>query len=122
MAVTPRVQQILSILERLRPSSIVDLGAGGGQLLAEIEARRPGVSLAGVDIAAAQLAENARRLPRISWHQLDLDAAAEIPGERRGRFGAVIACEIIEHLENQAIASSVRENLVSDRDHGGFAH
>jgi SAM-dependent methyltransferase len=97
-----RVRELLAILERVRPAAVVDLGSGGGQLLSEIESRHPGIELAGVDISAAQLAENARRLPRIAWHNLDLDrdVAHDVPVEMRQRFDVVIACEIIEHVDH----------------------
>jgi len=95
-----RVHQLLSLIDEARPSRVVDLGSGGGQLLSEIHARHPRVELTGIDISAAQLAENARALPAITWRAADLDASGGIPEDLSGKFDAVIATELIEHLDH----------------------
>lgn len=96
-----RVAQILSLLSGLQPRRVVDLGSGGGQLLSEIRARLPDVALAGIDISAAQVRENARRHPTIDWYLADLDAPpGNLPGALAGSFDVVLATELIEHLDH----------------------
>ncbi len=89
---------------------MVDLGSGGGELLAELRVRFPGVALAGVDIAAAQIAENRRRYPGIDWHVADLDVQDGIPQALRGAFDVVIASELIEHVDHpEALLHNARD-------------
>jgi 2-polyprenyl-3-methyl-5-hydroxy-6-metoxy-1,4-benzoquinol methylase len=97
-----RTRQLLALLEALDPARVVDLGSGGGQLLAEIRARHPRALLSGIDVTAAQLADNARRMPTVDWHLADLDANASEGALHalRGTFDAVIASELIEHLDH----------------------
>jgi 2-polyprenyl-3-methyl-5-hydroxy-6-metoxy-1,4-benzoquinol methylase len=98
-----RVEQFLALLDDLRPARVVDLGSGGGQLLEEVRARSRGAVLCGVDISAAQVAENARRLPEIEWRVADLDAGDGVPRELHGTFDVVIASELIEHLDHPEV-------------------
>ncbi len=107
-----RVEQVLALIDELAPSRVVDLGSGGGQLLAEIHARHPETELAGIDISTTQLAENARRLPRVGWHALDLDAGPQLPPGLRRAFDLVIACEIIEHLDHAETFLRTARDLV----------
>jgi len=95
-----RVRQFLDLVEELSPGSAVDLGSGGGDLLAEVHYRFPRVQLSGIDIAPAQVEENRRRLPGLDWHVADLDAVDGVPEALSGRFDAVIASELIEHLDH----------------------
>jgi SAM-dependent methyltransferase len=95
-----RVRALMRLIRERAPRSVVDLGSGGGQLLEEIGETLPGVALAGVDIAAAQLAENAKRLPGVAWHRMDLDAGEPVPEALAGAFDVVIASELIEHLDH----------------------
>jgi len=95
-----RVSEVLAAVAELAPARLVDLGAGGGQLLAEVRARHPGIELVGIDLSEARIAENAARVPEVAWHALDLDAAVALPVHLRGAFDVVVACEIVEHLDH----------------------
>lgn len=96
-----RVDQVVRLLRELRPRRVVDLGSGGGQLLAEIGASLPDATLSGIDISAAQVAENTRLHPTVAWHVADLDAAnSGMPEALRASFDVVIASELIEHLDH----------------------
>jgi len=104
-----RVECFLGLIAELHPRRVVDLGSGGGQLLGEIHVRQPGVDLAGIDLSAAQVAENTRRLPQIGWHVADLDARDAIPEALRGTFDVAIASELIEHLDHpEALLENAR--------------
>ena len=95
-----RVAELLAMLEELAPARVVDLGSGGGQLLAEVHARHPSMKLSGIDISSAQVAENTGRYPAIGWHVADLGAEDSVPRALRGTFDVVIAAELIEHLDH----------------------
>ncbi len=93
-----RVETLVAELRREPPRALVDLGCGNGELLAEISRRLPGVALAGVDLSAEQIAANRESLPAVDWHVRDLDDETPLPESLLGRFGAVIAAEVIEHV------------------------
>ncbi len=98
----PRHRMATLVREILRaaPAELVDLGCGSGVVLAELRERMPGVELAGIDLSAAQIAANRSRLPGIAWAALDVDAAVEMEPGWQGRFSAVLASEVVEHLEH----------------------
>jgi SAM-dependent methyltransferase len=92
-----RVSTILGILLEEPVGSVVDLGCGNGQLLSDVREHFPTVRLAGVDIAAAQIEANRIRNPEIEWISSDLSNPMPLP---QRNFDAVIASEVIEHLDD----------------------
>ncbi|MBL8956057.1 MAG: class I SAM-dependent methyltransferase [Myxococcaceae bacterium] len=94
-----RVRTIAAELAALKPESIVDIGCGGGQLLAELSRSVPGAKLVGVDLSEPQLALNREQAPHVRWVQANLDAPMKWSDEDRGKYDAVTAVEIIEHLD-----------------------
>jgi 2-polyprenyl-3-methyl-5-hydroxy-6-metoxy-1,4-benzoquinol methylase len=94
-----RVSTFLAELARLRPGSVVDLGCGKGLLLEEIRRQLGSVDLVGVDLSAPQVEANRTAMPDIDWYAADL-VADDLPEELSGRFEAVVASEIIEHVED----------------------
>jgi 2-polyprenyl-3-methyl-5-hydroxy-6-metoxy-1,4-benzoquinol methylase len=72
--------------------SLLDFGAGTGELLARLHALSTFDRLAGVDLFARPPALPAE----IGWHQQDLNEDVEAGGP----FDTVVCSETIEHLEN----------------------
>jgi len=97
-----RVAVLLRELERDRPSSVVDLGCGNGIMLLEIRERLPEARLAGVDLSAEQIAQNASALPSFEWHAANLDGGAPTPVTLAARWDGIVAMEVIEHLDDPA--------------------
>jgi 2-polyprenyl-3-methyl-5-hydroxy-6-metoxy-1,4-benzoquinol methylase len=95
-----RMETLLSLVAAGGWSSLVDLGCGAGLLLREIGARFPAVKLAGVDLSQRLIERNRQEHPRIEWHTLDLDRPVQLPHALRKRFAAVVAMEVIEHLDD----------------------
>ena len=95
-----RTEVILSILSGKPSQSIADLGCGSGELLREVKQKFPKTKLFGVDFSSAQIDENRRRDPCADWLVMDLDSAATFPAHMSGIFDAVIASELVEHLEH----------------------
>jgi len=93
-----RVDTILTELGRYRPGTILDLGCGDGALLEEIERMLPNALLAGVDISSRQVALNQRSRPGVRWFVCDLDGDFVV-SEEGSEFDALIAAEVIEHLD-----------------------
>lgn len=95
-----RVATLLRLLGEQPPTSLVDLGCGNGQLLAEIGSRLPGIGLAGIDMSPAQIELNRRRLPDVDWRTMDLSTRGCVSREMHGRFDVVVASEVIEHVQD----------------------
>jgi 2-polyprenyl-3-methyl-5-hydroxy-6-metoxy-1,4-benzoquinol methylase len=94
-----RVATFLRLLMGIRPASAVDMGCGNGWLLLEIEKSLGTPRFCGIDLSKAQMEANARAQPGIVWRVCDLSQLVSWPAEMAGRFDAVIASEIIEHVE-----------------------
>ena len=86
--------RIVEIVKRsdLR-GSLLDFGAGIGNLTRRLSALNRFEEIAGADI----LPRPADLSGAISWHCLDLNQAEALP---KASFDVVIAAEVIEHLEN----------------------
>ena len=98
-----RVATILSLLAEEPFDSVVDLGCGNGCLLAEIAGRWPSVRLAGIDLSGPQIEENHRSAPNILWHVANLDEPAVFSRHLPGHFDAVVASEVIEHVDQPEV-------------------
>lgn len=94
-----RVRTILRLLSEKPPQSLIDLGCGNGLLLEEIGEAFPATKLAGVDLSGPQVAENTR-LAQVEWQSRDLQQPIAADDALASRFDAVIAAEIIEHLDD----------------------
>ena len=94
-----RVAKILALVREEPIRSLVDLGCGGGMLLREIEARLPGVELAGLDLSSRQIEAN-RRGSAIRWEVVDLEKPIGGEDGLGGRWDVVVASEILEHLDD----------------------
>lgn len=95
-----RVATITRELQRLEPRSVLDLGCGGGQLIAELRQALPEARLSGLDGSAAQISRN-RRYDRVTpWFVGDLDAETPLAALPEGAFDAIVSSEVIEHLEH----------------------
>lgn len=96
-----RMAAILEQLEDAQPRCVVDLGCGTGLLLSRVADRLPRARRVGIDIARRQVDVARRADPAASWHVLDLDAEApEIPPSLREQADAIVAAELVEHLDH----------------------
>jgi 2-polyprenyl-3-methyl-5-hydroxy-6-metoxy-1,4-benzoquinol methylase len=95
-----RVETLLGLVAESGASSLVDLGCGSGRLLAEVAERFPGMELAGIDLSPRLTERNAAERPEVAWHTLDLDRPLPRLPDLEGRFEAVVASEVIEHVDH----------------------
>ena len=93
-----RVDTLVKFITEGAPRFVIDLGCGDGSLLHEIRGVRPQLKCAGVDLSEAQIAIN-RADRNTTWVSADLDGDFQIP-ELNGRADAVVASEVIEHLDH----------------------
>jgi 2-polyprenyl-6-hydroxyphenyl methylase/3-demethylubiquinone-9 3-methyltransferase len=73
---------------------VLDLGCGDGWFTAALE--RCGFQVTGVDTSAEMLDQARRRHPGL--HLLTQDVTAALRPELRGRFDAVVAIDVLDHL------------------------
>lgn len=94
-----RRRHVFALLERCTFESLLDVGCGNGELLRLIDARWPDKRLAGVDLSAAVVAQNAQALPAMQFYAKDIERE-ELPTG----FDVVVCSEVIEHLDDPAAA------------------
>jgi SAM-dependent methyltransferase len=90
-----RVARIAQLVRSLAPATLVDLGCGNGSLLDELARAMPGAQLAGIDLSPRQIDANRLRAPEIEWTTADLQQPIDV----RRTYHAVVASEVIEHLD-----------------------
>jgi len=89
----PVKEMILRLIYDLSsdPCSILDVGAGKGELLKILSLHYPNAALSGIDVLPAP-----NDLSHAQWHVVDLNQ----PYKEPGTFDLVICSEVIEHVEN----------------------
>ena len=101
-----RIEFLAEVITDTRPSTVLDIGCGTGNLLTKPLAERfPGVSFLGVDSdpVTIDFAREANALP-------NLDFATDVTGE----FDLVIASEVLEHVDDPVdFLRSLRQRLAS---------
>jgi len=104
------------VLDEIVPETVaqvLDLGTGGGHLIALLATRRPEASFVGLDVSPTMLAAARARFdgnPRVRI--LEHDLAHPLPVV--GRFDAIVSAFAIHHLEDarkRALLAEVRERL-----------
>lgn len=89
------VGRVVDIVERLRPTSTLDVGCGEGYVLDALRRRGVGGSLHGVDLSAQAIARARARLgDDVELQQADATAL----GDEGRRFDLVMSLEMLEHV------------------------
>lgn len=97
-------------------STILDIGCGSGDLLAEMARHFPAAAFAGADLSQGGLAETARKLPSARLLAFDFSSPGETPGGLRGWASHAVCSEVLEHVEDPAV---VLANIVPCLKPGG---
>jgi SAM-dependent methyltransferase len=84
-----------------RAQSFLEIGAGGGGVLAEIRRQRPDARLAGSDVLVHAVSRARDRVADADWMQMD---ARRIPFD--AEFDVVGAFDVIEHIDEDDTALS----------------
>jgi methionine biosynthesis protein MetW len=88
-----RLRSVARLVERSRPSRVLDVACGRGALLAELRRRMPGTALTGADISNPSV-EAVRAL---GIDAVRADLSAKLPFEDES-FDCVVFGEVIEHI------------------------
>lgn len=90
---------ILSLVEPLAFSTVLDIGCGEGSLLTGIRGLHPGVAVSGIDVSDSALDLARQKLPDGEFWNLDITARA-----LEQQFDLVLCSEVLEHLEDDVSA------------------
>lgn len=105
-----REEALLAAIAQAAPRSVLDFGCGAGEVLERL-AGVPGIErLTGIDISSEELASARRRLARALGHRPQLQVALHCascsnPDPRFLGHDAVVAAELIEHLDEPRLAA-----------------
>jgi len=91
--------ELLALITKLAPASVLDVGCGSGGNLAALAHAMPRIALSGVDVSPEALALAAQRVPGASLRQLDAQK-----GKLDERFDLVLCNQVIEHLVDDMTA------------------
>ncbi len=94
-----RAATIVELVVDARPLRVLDIGCGGGTLLASLQEQLPEAHLTGLDLSAAQIELNRVAYPNITWYE---GTAEELHQVLPDRYNAIVASELIEHLGDAA--------------------
>ncbi|MDI6102871.1 3' terminal RNA ribose 2'-O-methyltransferase Hen1 [Actinoplanes sp. NEAU-A12] len=100
-----RRDAVLAALAEVRASRVLDLGCGGGALLAALLKNRDFTEIVGADVATRTLEQAARRLrlDRLPERQKDrvrlIQTALTYRDDRLRGFDAAVLMEVIEHVD-----------------------
>jgi len=94
-------RSMFELLAGARPvGSVIEVGCGEGHMTARLARFFPDARLVGCDLSAGIVAEARTRHPGLRFEVQSVYDA----GERGERFDLVVACEVLEHLEDPARA------------------
>ncbi|MDR1633894.1 MAG: methyltransferase [Bifidobacteriaceae bacterium] len=101
-----RTDYLAAKLSELGARRVLDLGCGEGRLVRRL-LDRPGFEVVGADVSATALARAAKRLERLPERQRQratlIQASATYRDARFQGFDAVVASEVIEHLDGERL-------------------
>jgi len=82
-----------------RPASILEVGCGEGHVTARLARRFPGANVLGTDVAKSIV-----DVAHVEHPELRFEVCSVYDVEKLGRWDLVVACEVLEHLEDPARA------------------
>jgi trans-aconitate 2-methyltransferase len=109
---TRPVRDLLAALPQIQARSVIDLGCGPGNSTEILAALFPVAEVSGIDSSADMIQAAQRRLPKVRFRVLDINAwcGEDRGGDARrgnarpgsGRFGVILANAVLQWLPNHA--------------------
>jgi SAM-dependent methyltransferase len=94
------------------PARVLDIGAGTGDLAADIRNAFPGAEVLGLDVSAAAVEHAARKVPAATFLQRDLVNGLEPEPAHRGWATHAVCSEVLEHVEDpETLLANARSYL-----------
>lgn len=84
----------LDALSRISKSKVLDVGCGAGALTELWQSKRADLAFVGLDVSPKAIALAKSRQSKVKFH---VGSALHLPF-RRGSFGGIVCCEVIEHV------------------------
>jgi 2-polyprenyl-3-methyl-5-hydroxy-6-metoxy-1,4-benzoquinol methylase len=97
----------LAIIEAIRsigrPSKLLDIGSGQGDLLADLSAEWPDAELLGVELSAEGIRWAGEKVPSARFVQLDLLSDSPRPADVEAWADLATCSEVLEHVERPEV-------------------
>lgn len=106
-------RSMFDLLATTRPvEAVLEVGCGEGEVTAQLARFFPGARVVGCDLSTRIVAEARKRHPDLHFEEQSIYDA----GDHHRGFDLVVACEVLEHLEDperalKAIARASRRHL-----------
>jgi SAM-dependent methyltransferase len=98
-----------------KPTRVLDIGSGTGDLAAEIRKAFPAAELLGLDVSAAAVEHAARKVPSATFLRCDLLGNSEPEPAYRGWATHAVCSEVLEHVEDpEALLANARAYLAPE--------
>lgn len=94
-----RVRVVLRECDRLRPGSVLDFGCGAGVLFPALRARNARIHACDVDLSAAKELAARHGWDGVVW----VDPPDRLADLAPGTFDLILALDVLEHVEGQAL-------------------
>ncbi|GAP08152.1 protein containing methyltransferase domain [Anaerolinea thermolimosa] len=88
-------RNVFKIIKGCDFQSAVDIGCGGGHLLAEFRSKYPELKLAGTEFIETAVIENRKRYPSIDFFMLDITE-----GSLDACYDLVLCIDVLEHIDD----------------------
>ncbi|MBT7942138.1 MAG: class I SAM-dependent methyltransferase [Alphaproteobacteria bacterium] len=96
------IRRLLGANANTPGATIIDIGCGSGDLLAEMARHFPRAAFAGTDLSDSGLAETARKLPDALLQRCDLTIPDGAPDDLAGWASLAVCSEVLEHVDDPA--------------------
>ena len=110
-----RHKLLIDMLDKIKPEQIVEVGFGNGDLL--LKMNQKGFKGTGIDFSAAAVQEFIQKTKGMPLNFSVRNCEAESLLSSGERFNLVVACEVLEHIEDDVNTLNTWNQLLSKSGH-----